>query len=357
MKFAVLALASVVSIALVPPVEGQCSTPGVGGWSDTYEWREFVVELDSNGASICPNDPELSHAAVLPTGIHAGKVLLWKKQVQTQAPPGSCSDTRDTAQVWMFDPSMPNQLISIAQQLSSDIFCAGLSWDRRGQLVVAGGVPTGNETNSFPPETYRFIPKRLGPIAYNLETGMPYIGMPVSGSLPWRREGDMEIERYYPSLLTLNNDTVYFSGMHSVMSMQNTSMGAGQNLVLGGPPDLNDPGFPMGNEFWEVLPMELVNEAIWYDPIKPNEGPSPNATYLANPNGDLYDLVDDGSGIPSALLDSYPRAVQMSNGHILICGDVDTADAGLGTPGMTWVIKPRTSLTLLPNQWELHHGP
>lgn len=52
----------------------------------------------------------------------------------------------------------------------------------------------------------------------------------------------------------------------------------------------------------------------------------------------IYSL--QGSPLPSVLLDSYPRAAQLSNSDIYVAGDVNTLRQGIAAQDHAWVLKP-----------------
>ena len=94
-------------------------------------------------------EKELSHAALLPKGPHAGKVLIWRKQINA-----NCTQTLDSTKVYLVDPNDPDDVIAINQTLDSSIFCSGTSWQPNGNLLVAGGIPSAG-LEPKPKEAYR----------------------------------------------------------------------------------------------------------------------------------------------------------------------------------------------------------
>lgn len=110
--------------------------PDVGGaWSDPHDWTGQI------GTTMCdppPDEKEFSHAALLPKGPHAGKVLIWRKQMVMTGM--DCDQTVNTTKVFLVDPNDPDTLITINQQLDSSIFCSGTSWQPNGNLLVVGGI-------------------------------------------------------------------------------------------------------------------------------------------------------------------------------------------------------------------------
>ncbi len=141
---------------------GQAQTQG--SWDGPYSWPYVIA------ASTGPK--EISHAALIPTGLHAGKVLLFSWRRGNLA-----TDT-----FWIFDPSNPADLIEFKQLLNSNIFCSGMSFDPSGRLVVAGG-----QGPTTPADCYRLDFQKLGPVAIPVppQTGGGKITYSTS-SPPWR---------------------------------------------------------------------------------------------------------------------------------------------------------------------------
>lgn len=344
------------------------SQRGAAQWDAVIDWGPGILVRDLAGNPICPAEFELSHAALIPRGPFAGCVLLYRKEIILDPmDPNQCAPNcgQNSSITWIFDPNGadPAALIGLEFDFESDIFCGGQSWDRWGQLVVAGGVPAGCDTAMpppFPPQTYRFRPQGLS--GQVLTTTEPTPACPTKcpraalhTSAPWVRVGDMAIARYYATVMPLNADQLLFSNNH--VPTPGGTIEGGTNLVAGGPPTAAQ---GVGNEFWEVLKARKTTTATeWEDPFVPIsphvEDPGPN--YLGNnaPHFDpdvhtAYDVYPRAPAFPDAnypnrLLDSYPRMFQMSNGEILVCGDVDTGGMGppVNAPGSTWVIQPRYS--------------
>src|SRR5439155_19926462 len=79
--------------------------------------------------------------------------------------------------------------------------CAGLSWDYNGDLVVVGGQGNWRGTGV---ETYKFYPRYLGGIVLDIHP--PYY--PHILTNPWVQIGNMILPRYYPTLITLNQESI-----------------------------------------------------------------------------------------------------------------------------------------------------
>jgi len=143
------AVVFVASLRLGPQAKAQSST--LGSWAGPWD---YTAQL---GTTIGCAFDEFSHAALIPRGQHAGKVLLWKEEC------GSVT----TTQVWVVDPANPDRVIRAPNvNLVSDIFCAGQSWDALGRLVIAGGF-NGSHTLT-PDQVYRFDPAGLGSVIYTV---------------------------------------------------------------------------------------------------------------------------------------------------------------------------------------------
>lgn len=365
-----------VLLALGGIVEGrQCTgQPGAEAWSGPYDWRSQLV-FGYGQAQVC-GELEISHAALIPRGILRGKVLIWRKE-RTNTPP-TCIDS-DTDVTWIYDPSNPTELLPINQALNSDIFCGGLSWDRHGQLIVCGGVPTpeclptgdcGTTTCILPVETYRFRPQQL-------DAGITPGGKIVLTGNPWKQLGSMLIRRYYPTVITLGKTQLYrsddFDQFGPPGSMEDAPLPLSTTMVAGGPAC----GGGEGNEYWELLPPALTGTTPWeaaFIPKNPTlEDPdyapklnSPNFAYFPPPTGSGYDPYERPAGLTNPLgkttaqpvLDSYPRMYLTSfKSQILVCGDVDTSSTPANAAGSVWVIKPRFTSAGSPNYWQSLNGP
>jgi hypothetical protein len=223
--------------------------------------------------------------------------------------------------------------------LSSNLFCAALSQDRKGRLVAAGGFPS--LTHAAPTETYRFDPRVL---SLNLSADPPVTGT------PWSIPFHMSIGRYYPTLISLDRRSF-------ASSCSTYTVPGGAQIGLGGPPHISNEG----NELWQILDPWVGPEV---DPVPVNPWlhtlVAPTATHTPTGVTEPYSLP-----LPAAqpLLDSYPRAFQLAdptvgpplNGQIFIAFDVDTASPPANNPGKSWVMRlPPANVS---NCWELVHGP
>ncbi|HUP25861.1 MAG TPA: galactose oxidase early set domain-containing protein [Thermoanaerobaculia bacterium] len=309
-------------------------------WQGPWDWKAQFIGSD------CPGSSEFSHAAVIPTGPHAGKVLMWRAEFD-----GSCNLTGNT-ESWLFDPNYPMQLVRIVDgsPLKTSIFCSGASWQGNGELLVLGGA-SGPSLATW---TYRFRPQHLG-VPIDTPSG-PTI-YTRSSTPAWLRIGDSKIPHYYVTVISLRDQEAYYSG--PTPAEYCNWIPGGSQISLGGPEDYDN----NGNEFWEPIHQSSQE---WGCPVVPvgMAPPNPHAGYLAliDPYYDRYSLHPP-SNPADPRMDSYPRAVQLSTGEILVGGDVDTtapcdAQWNLGPPiplGAWWVVKPRYDTTLQPD-WQLHRG-
>jgi len=259
----------------------------------------------------------------------------------------------------------PPRLIALNQALSSEIFCGGASWNSSGELVVVGGLTTTPYPDAwYPVETYRFNPLNLGPLIFSQGTGYPHATYSPA-SPPWEQLGNLASPRYYPTVIPLNAVTPLYSAN---VTSTCAALSASSVMVLGGPPSRHSGGALYdSNEFWELLPPQAT---AWSCPIVPPAGnpdipPSHSPLYHPTPTTtiplDRYSLLPTGNP-PKFLLDSYPRAFQVSNNSIFVPGDVDTAtvpttQGNLPKPGNSWVMKPRTAQTPNQAEWQFFRGP
>jgi hypothetical protein len=327
--------ASVLSAMVLLAAGFSMSPASAQSWRGPWDWEAQVTP------GLCGG--EFSHAAVIPTGLHAGKVLMWRVETDPD-----CNPTGNT-ESWLFDPNSPAQLVRIVDTiaLGSSIFCSGASWQPGGELLVLGGV-----SGMLADWTYRFNPQNLGMPVVD-EVGGPTIYTP-SSTPAWERIGDSASPHYYVTVISLRDQEAYYSGASSA-STCNTIRG-GSQISLGGPVGYDH----NGNEFWEPIHQSLVS---WGCPIVPVTMVLPHSHLQYLPaEHDLYTLHPP-SNPPDPRMDSYPRAKQLSTGEILVAGDVDTPAPcdglqwGNGPPiplGAWWVIKPRYNTAQA--DWQLHRG-
>ena len=286
-------VAAALAGAICAPVFAQNGPADLGEWSGVFNWTNQF-------ASAGPDD-EIAHAAYLATGLHARKVLLF-----------NFFSGGNTTRCWLMDPQSPQELIEIQQTLDSNVFCGGKSFRPDGTLLVAGGYPPGAQSPA-PTESYVFDPDALGIV----QPGPPWPGIAED---PWVAGPLTNVPHYYPTLSTLI-DIDLASG--SVPPYQTS----GTTTLLTGGPEMVDNS---GQAVWESL--EPVPSSTWIAINPPG-----------SPSGEQYTLNPSGTDSSYTLLDSYPRALQISTGEIVIGGDVDTAafpSAPPSPPRSTWVIRP-----------------
>lgn len=278
---------------------------------------------------------EISHAALIPHGPYRGMVLMWRAPRNVQPDPPQ-------TETWILNPAAPTVVLKVDQDLASDIFCSAMSWDRDGQLVVAGGAPGGV---SAPTEAYRFFP---GLMRYPPKYTLPFDPCNAAGvdGAPWRDAGDMSIGRYYPTLITLLKGDI----------LGTPSIAGGSSFVLGGLAVFAGQ-LAFGNDYWQLLESGSIT---WSRTLH-----SPNETFdqpeLGEPK-ERYDLKSvAGLPLPNPHLENYPRTVQLTTvgeepfiftKSIFVANDVWPDNSAFSTePGDAWVIRPRYSAS--PSAWEM----
>lgn len=288
-----IAFAAILVGVCCGPTIAQGGPADLGQWSGVYDWT-------SQFALAGPDD-EIAHAAYLATGLHAGKVLLF-----------NYFSGGDTTRCWLMDPQSPDALIEIQQTLDSNVFCGGKSFRPDGTLLVAGGFPPSAQAPA-PTESYVFDPDALGIV----QPGPPW---PSISEDPWFPGPLTNVPHYYPTLSTLVDINLTSSSIPPFQTAGTTT------LLTGGPEMVDNSGQPV----WESL--EPVPSASWIAINPPG-----------SPPGEQYSLNPAGTSSSYTLLDSYPRALQISTGEIVIGGDVNTAAFPASPPSppkSTWVIRP-----------------
>jgi len=346
---ALLSLAVFATSAGVAAAAPQLPASAGGQWSPVYDWEPQLA---------CPSPDvhsDISAGALLPIGMHRGKVLFWRE---------SCNSS--TVQTYLFDPDVPGNLITITHPtLASDLFCAGFSWDSQGQLVVAGGNPNGT-TNAK--ETYFFSPTALNLILSDVNTGARF----VHGSQAWQRVDDMHDSRYYPSLCPLNRRAF------------GSAFEGGGHLVVGGSP--NPHPVPAPTEPCHYQYHQYSNEptVVWQQVASQTANPPPTVYWnqrVMYPAGssavpaspaipvpfDRYDLLGNlvapTAVDPTPNIETYPRMFQLSDlnlnfrQHIFVANDLPTFANLLQLPnpdGMAWTIRPPYGTQ---TDWRLQEAP
>lgn len=278
-------------------ITATCRAHGQGQWVGPWDWSCIV-------AAPCTNSfAEISHAAVIPTGPHKGKVIFWHQAVDQ-----ACNQTYE-ADAWIFDPLYPTGLLKIGGQLDADVFCSGTSWNSRGELIVAGanrGSPQQLQ------QTYRFRPGLIG----SLSGVVPWLCMPfVDASSAWQRTGDMIVPRFYPTVVPLSKRQITFaSGAPPILS--------GAHIIIGGAQTAST---NTGTYWWEFLPYgsaTLSPTVVSPTSLMPPTAPVPP------PAVDLYPLMGGTPTTPTDPdLSGYPRAFQLSNDDIFVAFDVNDASS------------------------------
>ncbi len=333
------------SASLFSPAEAQTSQ--LGSWSSVYDWS---CQLDPNNCAAGSEYIEISAAALIPVGPYAGHVLNWRR---SRISPTSCT-AGTTTETWFFNPTNPSQLLKNQQDLASDIFCAGLSWDLNGRLTVAGGFPAGGPT--APSETYRFDPRLLGVTIYPLSPPAVPCPTPIIKNAPWSVPFLLSIPRYYPTVISLDR-----RGFGSNCWAQPTA--GGSQIVLGGPPTVTN----VGNELWQLLDP-AITPSTTVNPLQQTlDAPVGTGSQTVTGATETYQISPTHPP-GDVRFDSFPRALQLGDdvlGGVLLQGQIFTAfDVDTAAPssppnpqGSSWVIKPPPANAATHGCWELAGGP
>lgn len=307
-------------------------------WRGPWDWKCDVF-ASATPPCVAPGTDlsELSHAALIPTGVQRGKVLIWRN--------AATQGVGFPAQVeaWMFDPASPASLVHIIHpQLQSDLFCSGQSWDSSGRLIVAGGITAG----AYNTASYEFLPRALGPVTLQMAQGTLHpviVGSP--NWTPWMQLGYTELAHWYPTLMTLTSESIAIPPGCSAATMP-----GGSTLEIGGCKDTQNPlspDFYRGIETWERM-----SGGTWGCPL------TTAGVTLSQP-AQIYSLLPI-SNLPDPQLNSYPRAFQLSTScqkQIFIANDTDSflTQPYPTAAGSAWVMK----LPYLagPGGWQLHGCP
>lgn len=307
-------------------------------WDGPWDWYNCI----NRAPPVCTGHgafPEISHAALIPAGPYQGRVLFWHSFDRVDPVTGAC--VSDEADAWIWDPLAPaaSALTYISDaspthpilQLQSDIFCSGTSWDTRGELVVAGGNRASTGLN----EIYRLRGSSLvspfTPTTSPLCPGVNLVPQPFGPTTDaWDQSLPlMNTRRFYPTVVALSRRTLKFEPLTVGGPAYEVSGGA--HLILGG--ETFDPVNPqLVNTLWEFLPYRA---GAWAPPVDaPNLIP-------ASTWPDQYSLHTHIVGNPpSNYFESYPRALQLSTGDIIVTHDVTANVAAPNCPGEWWVIRP-----------------
>jgi hypothetical protein len=349
------------SVVWAAPVHAQCSPVGPLGCWETWDFTCLIPDA----AVDHPQGQEFSHLALIPHGNFKGKILLWRSQRLTGPDEGCTTNT------YIFDPANPTVFLKIDQTLQSEIFCSGISWDKDGNLVVAGGLPS--EATGLPKKTYRFFPLALSGLIYEINPPpipcgpQQVIQREVLGT-PWRQTGDMSVARYYPGLITLCKGDILSASNACAPLCPDLP---GSSTFVSGGRAWSYYSMPvediLGTDFWQLLApypggwshtlvSDLDNDA------KQLPFPSERETYVRMPAS---------APINEVILNNYPRCLQLTNigtppldvhrQNIFIANDIwpDTGSPPLQpetSPGLSWVARmPLVGGTL--TNWEVWYGP
>jgi len=313
----------------------KCFPDADGCWAGPWSWN---CQINPQGVD-CELG-EIAHAALIPRGPYRGMVLLWRREC-TDGVPG----INTTA--WILDPSYPELLLRVEAPLSSSIFCSGASWDSGGALVVAGGARTDPSPPGEPKRTYRFLPGALQSPPLTSTNSLCLTQFPVVTGNAWQFVDDMELGRWYPTIITLMKGVLAAGTQHE--------MPASSTLLLGGSTcESNCASHPGGHAVahWQTLPPRGFNPPGWSHTLYP-DGPLTHTT-PTTPTPEVYERkAVSGQELPVPRVDSYPRALQLSDmgpliggpkRNVFIPGDTNTTfpeDHRKAVAGATWVVRLR----------------
>lgn len=332
-------------------------------WNGPWDWSGCITAPSPtppatsfpSGSTCIGGFPEISHAALIPAGLYQGKVLFWHQGWEIEDPGTDQHCNYNIAQAWIWNPdtagspaTVPttNGLVAVEENLFSDIFCSGISWDKRGELVIAGGNRNVNLS-----EIYRFRASSLarppmtplsGCGSYEIPPATYTVWTTTMTSAPVGPMPSLVTRRYYPTAIALSRKLLTFSGGAQIVN--------GSHLIIGGLPIAGGmTGFPTWNSLWEFLPYGYTEAS------PPVAIPTVQAPSLGMPTStNTYTLNSQpGDPPPSPYFLDYPRAFQMSNGDILVSNDADTDGFATNPNGLTdwWVMRPYAS------PMELWRGP
>ncbi len=365
------------AFVLLGLVAGAGAVSAQGTWAGPWDWPVCINPCGCTGGSGA-HLTEISHAALIPKGPYAGKVVFWRRSViQASGQPAGTCDSLGVADSWLWDPLAPQEITRITNTVTTpfvgDLFCTGISWHPRGDLFAMGGFRPAVLQNPLR-EVFRFLPGILpAPVPNGSTPACPIAGgWPMdcdqassSGGIEaWNYVQTMEVRRFYPTVVALTKRTIQIDykeydapGSPIVVAEGTESHTGGAHLVLGGAPDS---GQYIGNTLIEVLPY---SKSVWMPPLQSQ----PIVNLLQREGRYLpVELAPAGSQPFQGSLDSYPRAFQMSNGDILICHDVGTVSTNPpgNYPGDYWVLQlygtstPRQKLYRLsvPGGYDRNYG-
>lgn len=326
---AALAATACIGVAGVP-----LRAQGQGSWEGP--WPGWDCCMNPCGGTAFP---EISHAALIPRGTFAGKVILWHNST---CAPGN------TIVSWIWDPLSPDRISAFPQSpvVTGDIFCSGTSWDGvSGALVVAGA--NRPSTPGLYKELIRFVPALLsgasGDFCCGGITPCPPTSFICGPQLTWNPQvpawqwvgggppstTQMTVDRFYPTVIALSKRTLTYSNPPASPA---TIVG-GAHLILGGAPTSGGGS----STVWDLLPYRSNQIAAPIDDVR-------------EPPGILerYAVFDAATNQPVPLpthMEEYPRGFQMSTGDILMTHDVEstipfTPPAEGTKRGQWWVIRP-----------------
>jgi galactose oxidase len=252
------------------------SQTNLGTWDPAFNhacptnWHRGQPDWDGEPACpyltppLDPNRFNAGHMCLIPVGLERGKVLVWNWM---RVPNGSVVGKQHWAIVDVSGatPVFQNFDLTIPV-VDGDLFCSGHAWTKDGHLLVAGGnryVGTALQANRL---AFRFDP-----------TVQP------TGNLMWKRETDMSLERWYPTVTTLGTD-----------------------------PSGRDPLVVSGGSFVPAPP------AVTYEVFDPTNPPM-SGRWLPNPSGGT--VFPQPAGLScEEMFWIYPRAHVLGSGRLFFAG-------------------------------------
>ena len=364
-------LAFLVSLLLPAPSRAQCATlPVAGCWEGPWDYRCVLQEncVQASAAAICPVLRDITHMALIPTGMYRGQVLLCGVYTGSSFTPGP-PPSGNWTQFYVLDPNSKDGVgrATIAKVDSSLLVSedfggsggpqlidsrAAICHDRDGCLVLAGTLAT--TTASLYTGSWRFTPTALGPPAWPTPPGTQCscgaIAALVNAS-PFTRIGDMSLDHRESTLTPLPKGDI-----PSPINPPSQDIPGGSSLMLGGWSNLllNPQWSSPAVEYWQLLTSvrPSFGPSGWRQTLGPLTLPG-QGTPHSQPAGLFENYVlrfDSVGNYPSVQFNARPQAYPLANlsdaglpfswiKNILVAFD-GPGNSGYGSPGESWLIRP-----------------